>query len=348
MLYPKNSDWIHKQGELKKLSCVKLQIDSAKENVLRTRRLWRKNLKSILHKLPYNKNTLEANLSLLCNSSMYDGNIYALKEVEEKNDGNEFILKVSNRYSYFDFVNTCLLLGYEAGYASLKQNSVKNMKVRSSKSFDPFVFTNRAPIVGLITLVVLKGFEDKDKKKDNENKKKNVFILHKRSDDVAECKNLISSIPGGTVQPVIKDKNMDDDTITLGSTFIREYGEELMGIDEYTELSNPEELKKIYSEDNIDDEMYFLGMAVNPINLYLEVMSLIVIDMDVKKSKFTEEALQALGVRKNNETNGDIMFEDFNESNINHYANSHFCTPALKQIMRIVAVNFNEIEKLLV
>ena len=71
-------------------------------------------------------------------------------------------------------------------------------------------------------------------------------------------------------------------------------------------------------------------------------MTIVFIDME---DTDYSERIKDIGKNKNDETDGDIIFVDFNVEKLRYYAHSHLSTPALKHMSEKVLNKFEKIEK---
>jgi hypothetical protein len=137
---------------------------------------------------------------------------------------------------YFDFLNTCEVLGHELarvvvgnpqlrnaiekGYA-LKDSDVlpllkapNQLPLRSRTK--PTDFESRCTAFGSCALVVLKRTNQCPQ-----------MILNVRSGDLAETAGLLHVIPAGTFQPTLQDNRFGNDEFSLTENLVREFAEEL-------------------------------------------------------------------------------------------------------------------------
>lgn len=269
-------------------------------------------------KLPYRNRKYEENMSLIFGSKFNNLPIYVLKGMDLSSDKVDIFV---GKDEYFSFINKNLLLGYNSACKCSRKKKIK---------IDPFDYCSRASTIGLVTLIIVKNVNIDEKKT------KDFFVLHKRSDNVAECKNLYSAIPGGTVQPAFFSSN-NDVPESLEKTFLREFGEEILGIQEFAELSSIEELDQSLFKTNIEENLHFLGMAINPVNLYLELMTSITIDAENKPKDALFE------IKENEESVGTLIWEEFTKEKVSYYSHSQIATPALNQIMKIILSDYDSI-----
>lgn len=328
MLYKEG--WLYQKGPLPKLTNISLEY--VPPEFVKRKLKYNRHLQS---KLPYPNKTFEQNLSLVCHSTLYNGRIYTPVELKVKN-GNHY-LRISNAY-FFDFVNSCLRLSHNDAYSL---SMAPKARLRASKAFYPFDFTNRVPTIGIVTLTVLFNVEV-----DNSSKKSAFFVLHKRSSNVAECKNMINAIPAGIYQPSFSGSSSVAEPLEY--TVFREFGEELLGRKEFSELNDTEEIQQLFSEDQtpLCEKVYYLGAAINPVNLYMELLTILPIDMEKQNNKriLGDGTLKEIQKRLiTNEESGEIFLEEFDLKKIRHYSHMHLSTPALKQIMTVLNEHFEEI-----
>lgn len=333
MLYKKG--WMYEGTSLKKLSDIRLEYISPTEI--------KRDLKSQRHLkkiLPYPGKTFEQNLSLVCNSSLYNGRIYV--PVEYTAGDETASLKITEDY-FFGFVNTCLPVSYSDAYVL---SSASNKPSMLRRKLNPFDFSNRISTIGMVTLTVLHNVEDDE----NGSGITKYFILHRRSNDVTECKNMINAIPAGSYQPSFFGS--EEKIEPLGYTVFREFGEELLGYKEFSEINNVKEIDKLFSADNMDlnDRIIYLGAAINPVNLYLELLTILPMDLSDCRYQhiFGGNKLSQIKTRLTaNEESNELYVIELTPNMIQHYSHMHLCTPALKQIMTVFHKHYEQLSKAL-
>ena len=157
---------------------------------------------------------------------------------------------------------------------------------------------------------------------------------------------MINAIPAGIYQPSFSGSSSVAEPLEY--TVFREFGEELLGRKEFSELNDTEEIQQLFSEDQtpLCEKVYYLGAAINPVNLYMELLTILPIDMEKQNNKriLGDGTLKEIQKRLiTNEESGEIFLEEFDLKKIRHYSHMHLSTPALKQIMTVLNEHFEEI-----
>jgi hypothetical protein len=85
-------------------------------------------------------------------------------------------------------------------------------------------------------------------------------------------------------------------------------------------------------------------MGLNPLNLYLEILTIAVIDMDIESSQnyFGVNRDEIINKLKPN-FEGKIMLKPYCRKMLNHYQNAYLSAPALKQILQVILSDYEHI-----
>lgn len=351
LIYKKDC-WIDDfSNGLRRVESIKIFYDSNKflmNDNQSPKKILNRKLKKIL---PDPKISLVENSLMYLDKSIWDHPTFMVKRVTEggaKNPERTKVLGIDVYLdSYYNFFNTCLGLGYLESFESVKKrrrSSVNN--VRAKLTLQDYL--NRYCTLGVVTLTVVKGLEGGTK-----------FLLHSRSKQVAEGRGLINAVPAGSLQPSSTPDKLTKSDISqaVKLNIIRETGEELFGNDEFTDCFSTETIETNTLAKIIGDKLFFLGIGLNPLNTYLEMLTLSVIDVTDRETrkflsfdiKITEPENKILTVldfmkslRKNEE--GDISVRDFNQPTLESYADMYNAAPAFAQIAKILSENFDAID----
>lgn len=298
--------------------------------------------------LPYPKEGFSANkkYELSGNTSkLFNGKLFALHEVlGDINQGN-IAVSVKNG-GYFDFLDTCEYLVYEMSYARRVQRqkppyhlgSVPALSVLPNRSRygDVFDLSTRFAGIGINTATILYNVEVPCDSPDSEQKteKSAVLLLHHRSSQVAEGIGAIHVIPAGSYQPVgtqldsLFNRNM-------ANTVYREFGEELLNIDEFVHLNTEEMLEDKYRQ----WQVLLLGFGIEPLNTKIEVLTALQVDMEQPENQrlFAScRTLEQLEQFFSTNYEGDLSLIPMNRKNLQQYQQDPRMTPAGKEILAIL------------
>ena len=164
--------------------------------------------------------------------------------------------------------------------------------------------------------------------------KEPILLLHHRSGKVAECFGAISAVPAGSYQPVGMELRSPFNR-DMANTIYREFGEELLNIEEFSHLGDELVLEEKYRRWPV----MLLGMGFEPMNNKIEVMSAMQIDMDDPENRdlfggnWTLEGLKQF-FRTNYE--GTLIMAHFNEHILRQYEQDPRTTPVGKEILSIL------------
>jgi len=348
LIYKKDC-WIDDYSNgLRKVDTIKINYDPdrvpANDNSA-PEKLFQRKLKRIL---PDPKISLVENSLMYLNKSIWDHPTFMVKQVVEgltQNGDGANVLGIDVYLNgYYNFYNTCLGLGFLESFESIKKR--RRSSVNAVRAKLPLQdYCNRYCTLGVVTFTVVKGLKGGTK-----------FLLHSRSKQVAEGRGLINAVPAGSLQPSNTPDKLTESDISqaVKLNIIRETGEELFGHDEFTDCFSTETIETNPLAKMMADRLFYLGIGLNPLNAYLEMLTLSVIDVNdcetqtfitngLRKKKPEKEILDAAGflesLRKNEE--GDISIRDFNKSTLESYADMYNAAPAFAQIAKILSDNFD-------
>lgn len=224
--------------------------------------------------LPTKAEGYAENVKYHCGVRLMSLPLYAMENIVWDKNSGTVDLYVKKGY-YFDFYDSCEVMSAEmAYYRRIKtQGSLLpgKLPIRDSVK-DVFDLKNRFAGIGIITLTILKNVTVAD------DKKKNFFLVHKRSQKVAEGTGSYHAVPAGSYQPAAVEfpESVDPADKNLESTVIREFGEELFGIDEFENLYN----SKLLQGGLGLPHPFFMGVGLDPLNLKTELMACMIIDAE--------------------------------------------------------------------
>lgn len=351
LIYKKDC-WIDDFAQgLRKIDSIKINYDPdrvfSNGNPM-PEKLFQSKLKRIL---PDPDFSLVENSLMYLDKSIWDHPTFMVKQVVEGNsqDGDSPNILGIDVYldCYYDFYNTCLGLGYLESFESVKKK--RRSSVNAVRAKLPLQdYSNRYCTLGVVTFTVVKGLVGGTK-----------FLLHSRSTQVAEGRGLINAVPAGSLQPSSTPDKLTKSDISqaVKLNIIRETGEELFGHDEFTDCFSTETIETNTLARIMADKLFYLGIGINPLNTYLEMLTLSVIDVNdsetrtfitsgIGNGKAHKETLDSANfmesLRKNEE--GDISIRDFNKPTLESYAAMYNAAPAFAQIAKILSENFDLID----
>lgn len=187
---------------------------------------------------------------------------------------------------YFDYINTCEVLGTElADWAithpdALRLDEILPFRGSPEAAFD---LTNRATYPGVNCLTIFLNYSEARLRRGN------YFLLHKRDETQLQAQNSVHVVPAGGHQGYAKGGWRDDTAIWR--TMAREVCEELFNQESlykqpetWEDFLGHEEvyqIKKVMFDDPNPAAIVFLhGFGLDPITLKPEVLISIIIDWD--------------------------------------------------------------------
>lgn len=290
-------------------------------------------------RLPYTREGYAANRKTYSSGALlFNGPLFALEAFSGRLDDHSLAVTVRTA-GYFDFLDTCEYLVFEAAYLHKIQREPMPEKLsrfcglpRRWKQRDLMALDNRFVGIGINNATVLYNVEVSDYW--GGTRKEPFLLLHHRSGKVAECFGAISAIPAGSYQPAGLEVRSAFN-LNMANTVYREFGEELLGVEEFALLGDEEMLDLRYCRWPV----LLLGMGFEPMNTKLEVMSAMKIDMDDQDTRelfggnYTDEGLKKF-FRTNYE--GNLVLVPFKEPALRQYHQDHRTTPVGKEILTIL------------
>lgn len=262
--------------------------------------------------------------------------LFALAGVENGASGTTLTLR---RGEYFDFYNTCEYPAFEMAYVRrIRRKTHLTMDVLPLRCHQRELFdmTNRFAGIGIDTLTILHNLPDED------GVKRSYFLLHKRSKTaVAEGPGTYHCIPAGSFQPA-SEANVGplDEYDRPEHTVLREFAEELMGMDECSELNAAE----LYDELQVElfiKHLYYLGVGFEPFNTKTELLTALMLDLDdpaIAGARFLRGCRTKADVEARLKVNyeGTVTLKPFTHAFVNQYARLSNSTPSFQQILHVV------------
>ena len=235
--------------------------------------------------LPYMREGFASNKKTFSSGALlFNGPLFALERYTGTVGEHNFAVRVKAA-GYFDFLDTCEYLGYEMSYVhKIKRKKMpyrlgrlhgmpQRTRQRELRDLD-----NRFAGIGINCATLLYNVEVADYQ--GNTSKENFLLLHHRSGKVAECFGAISAIPAGSYQPVGMELRSQFNR-DMANTVYREFGEELLDIEEFARLGDELVLEEKYRQWDVQ----LLGFGFEPLNTKIEVMAAMKIDVDQKHTR---------------------------------------------------------------
>jgi hypothetical protein len=286
--------------------------------------------------LPDRSETFAWEVKFHLHKNLFSLPLFALADVDSTDGACCLTLR---RGEYFDFYNTCEYPAFEMAYVRRIQKkntlALSDLPLRHHQA-DLFDLTNRFAGIGIDTLTIFHNLPDES------GAKHNYFLLHKRSSTaVAEGPGTYHCVPAGSFQPASETNHGDLSPYDEPEhTVLREFAEELMGMEECAEL-NTAELYDVLQIEEFAKHVYYLGIGFEPLNTKTELLCALILDMDdpdVKAASFLRECRTKQDVEKRLMVNyeGAVMLKPLTHAFVNQYARMSGATPSFRQIMQIV------------
>ena len=287
--------------------------------------------------LPYHKWNLISNLRVVSGDGpQWSSRVFATRTLRGSyNDGFECDLYEGE---FYDFFNTSVGLGVLAAFCHASDRpidpSLRRLRDKLwSKSVDSGSL--RVDVQGFFSLATLACLTIVV------NDEGASMLVYRRGAEVADNKMMLGPVPSGS-----HSKFLDtDESVTFLDTLKREFAEELLAVDESGESPHrsivEESVRGIVGEDNT----YLLGVGFYPVQGYLSVVTMCVIDERT-------EAVQSWLARHDAESvldvftanyEGGLLVVPFERQEIDVIRRIRRRTPCLGEITRIVSEHFDEI-----
>lgn len=168
------------------------------------------------------------------------------------------------------------------------------------------------------------------------------MLVHRRGDEVADNRMMVGPVPSGSHSTFLDA----DGPVRFIDTLKREFAEELLDVDETGESPRrrtvDEAVEGLVSRDNT----YVLGVGFYPVQGYLSVLTMCVIDersASVKSWK-TRRKVASVTEAFTENYEGTILEIPFEASEIDVLRRLHRRTPCLGEIACIIGDHFDEIK----
>ena len=303
--------------------------------------------------LPNPSRPFSYNIRRYIGKEVFNGQLYHILDV--RNDQGSTINIRMGLSNYYSFFNSCEALSFLSVCGQnrvlerkMNRNSQYESRLKAETSrmrIDAGRFDNRCVSIGVCTLTVLYGLADDERM---------FFLVHKRSDRVAEAMNTISLVPAGTLQP--NNINRPEPEISARSdiryTIMREFEEEILG------------RKEVESVDEFHDEPvpgmagYYLTMGLDPLTTKMEMVTMLAIDCSsLQVQSFLRRFIPDVGegcidsatmrrILDNYASNeGSVSMEPFDVQTVTRFERYSEAMPVFRECMRFVRNNFEEIEQ---
>ena len=276
---------------------------------------------------------------------LFNGKLYALATVQGNVNCGNLAVSVKNG-GYFDLLDTCEYLVYEMSFVrkilrkkppySLKKGLRRPVLTNRARQADVFDLSNRFAGIGVNNATILQNVEMPENPRDPDSRivKRNVLLLHQRSGKVAEGIGSIHVVPAGSYQPVGADLSSEFN-VQMANTVYREFGEELLNIDEFFHLGDEEILEEQYKRWKV----ILLGIGFEPLNTKVEVMTAMKIDLDQEENRRMfggHQTLEGLKGYFHDNYEGTLVYVPMEKKTLHQYQTDPRMTQSGKEIMAIM------------
>ena len=281
---------------------------------------------------------------------LFNGKLYALEGFTGDINKGDLAVTVKNG-GYFDLLDTCEYLVYEMSYArkikrkkppySLRKPAFLSVLPGRSRQADVFDLRNRFAGIGVNNATILYNVEmHKDLRDPTSPRiKRPVLLLHHRSGQVAEGIGSIHVVPAGSYQPVGVDIRADFN-VQMANTVYREFGEELLNIDEFFHLGDEEVLEEQYRRWKV----ILLGMGFEPLNTKVEMLTAMKVDLeDPENRKFFggNYTMEGLTQFFSDNYEGKLTLVPLEKKTLHQYQSDPRTTQSGKEILTIMLEHLN-------
>ncbi len=297
--------------------------------------------------LPYPKEGFAQNkkYQLGGKTLLFNGKLYALESFTGDINKGDLAVTVKNG-GYFDLLDTCEYLVYEMSYArkirrkkppyNIKKPAFLSVLPNRTRQADVFDLDNRFAGIGVNNATILYNVSMPQDPRDPDSPmvKRPILLLHHRSGQVAEGIGSIHVVPAGSYQPVGVDIRSPFN-VQMANTVYREFGEELLNIDEFSHLGDEEVLEEQYKQ----WQVILLGMGFEPLNTKVEVLTAMKIDMDQpgnRKLFGNQHTLEGLKAFFSNNYEGTLTLVPMDKKTLHQYQTDPRMTQSGKEILTIM------------
>ena len=322
--------------------------------------------------LPYRFKTFAQNVQLINGRNVIPYPSFALTQIKTGKDEVEMTIRMGSYddfyntcvFSSYELTHDIFVNGDQKTLLDISDDKVSgernergerifrdDKKLLYRKAIDTMKFDNRFASIGINTLTILKNLPDidynnKDAVRDLLDKDKRVkegyakgdfLLMHIRGNDVAEGPGLYHVVPAGSYQPTeikkVEDGVCKTQYINLDptSTVIKEFAEEVLKEGGSNDLISREWIQDIYSK--MEHELYFLGVALEPVNLKTEVLSVLIID--VEKTNCADVNIIESILQFNENVEGKIKLLPLKRKYIDQYKDNVKTAPAGRAILSL-------------
>lgn len=219
-----------------------------------------------------------------------NGDCYRLMNIRRVETSLEFDLQDT---CYFDYINTCEILGIEIADQYLSHQSNVGFEgtfvcmpdsAMLPRRGDPrliFDFGNRAAFAGVNCFLMIRNFSNGP-----DGCKKHKFYFHNRTENTLEAQNTLHVVPAGGHQPCEEAFGNQKD-VSLWRTAVREFCEELFNKEDAAEAKRDGqdflERKEVRGQlgafiNSGAAQFYLLGVGLDPLTTKPEFLVAIVVD----------------------------------------------------------------------
>ena len=331
-----HSEWVYPGGSLRKLDDgIKEEIvvsEGPKYDDWITPELRKARL------LPYCSWDLLSNLGVVAGEGpQWSSRVFAVQSVDGNyNDG--FNVKLYEG-EFYDFFSTSVGMGVLAAYRHASKGRVNRSLCRlrsriwttgSDRMSNSVVIRGYFALATLACLTVVVSDRGAH------------MLVHRRGDEVADNRMMVGPVPSGSHSTFLDA----DGPVRFIDTLKREFAEELLDVDETGESPRrrtvDEAVEGLVSRDNT----YVLGVGFYPVQGYLSVLTMCVIDersASVKSWK-TRRKVASVTEAFTENYEGTILEIPFEASEIDVLRRLHRRTPCLGEIACIIGDHFDEIK----
>lgn len=330
-------EWCYSGGELQTLKAGIKGVEVVSDEVIYEDWITPKLRKSGL--LPYGNWNLLSNLRVVSGDGpQWSSPVFATKSIAGSYETG-FSVKLYEG-EFYDFFNTSVGLGVLAAFdytpsspVSSELKKLRNKIWETNDSGDSKIVTTRG-YFALSTLACLTVVITDEGAK---------MLIHRRGNNVADNKMMVGPVPSGS-----HSKFLDtDESVTFLDTLKREFAEELFDVDETGESPHRRIVDNLLEGLVGEDNTYLLGIGFYPVQGYMSVLTMCVIDErsdQVKDWLSTRDTKSVIDAFKTN-YEGNLLVMPFEHQEVDVLRKIHRRTPCLGEIARILSDNFDEIVK---
>ena len=309
-----------------------------------------KGVKGTSWHLPNMMSTYAYNAARYARKRIINKELYRIEVVESEGGRPCIRLGTSDYYSYY---NTCEFQAFTSVASLNKEMEMRRRlgdgrlhRVADRSVIDIWDFENRCVAIGVCTLTVFYNVGRRGGPQ--------LFLVHHRSDAVAEAAKAISMVPAGTLARNGPSEEGEGRPVSIGVNVLREFEEEVLGRDE---VEFADEFTDPIPEGM---SMLYLTMGFDPLTTKIEMVTLLSVDCcEPKVRQFISELVPGFpseggpiedeeirGLTKNRASSeGGIAVEPFDEKTLRRYERCSEGMPVFRECMRMVAENMDVIRE---